>query len=155
VAELRWTAWPARRSPVRAALALGFLALLGWFVQSAFHAGHFTVLAVLLVWGQVASFFLPTRYALSDEKVAVTGLVARKEKAWSEFRSFLVDREGLLLSPFPGRSRLERFRGLSLQFHGNREEVVAFVERRMPRPENDGEHVGDEGRGGRGDAGRA
>jgi hypothetical protein len=57
--------------------------------------------------------------------------VSRREKGWSEFRSYYVDREGLLLSPFTERSRLERFRGVSLQFHGNRDEVVAFVERVM------------------------
>ncbi|MFH1690352.1 MAG: hypothetical protein ABIE42_08955, partial [Candidatus Eisenbacteria bacterium] len=92
---------------------------------------YFTVVAVLLVWGQVAGFFLPTRFSLTGKGVAVSGLVSRKEKGWGDFRSYYVDREGLLLSPFIERSRLERFRGVSLQFHGNRDEVVAFVERMM------------------------
>lgn len=140
---------------MRAAVAVGFLALLGWALQNTFHTGTFTVLGVLLVWAQIASFFLPTRYTLSDEKVTVAGLVGRKEKAWSEFRNFLVDRDGVLLSPFPGRSRLERFRGTSLQFHGNRDEVVAFVERNVPRPEVSSAHVGDAGQAGGGEAGRA
>lgn len=137
-----------KRSPARAVAAVAFLALLGWALQSSFHTGYFTVLGVLLVWGQVASFFLPTRYTLSDEKVSVAGVVARKEKAWNEFRSYLIDRDGVLLSPFPGRSRLERFRGVSLQFHGNRDEVVAFVERCIPRAEVSDEHVGDAGQAG-------
>jgi len=155
VAELSWTAWPVTKSPARAAVAVGFLALLGWALQTTSHTGYFTLLGVLLVWTQIASFFLPTHYTLSDEKVLVAGLVGRKEKAWSEFRSFLADRDGMLLSPFPGRSRLERFRGLSLQFHGNRDEVVAFVQRNIPRPEVSNEHVGDAGQAGRGEAGRA
>ncbi len=136
-------------------MAVGFLALLGWALQTTFHTGYFTLLGVLLVWTQIASFFLPTRYSLSDEKVPVAGLVGRKEKAWTEFRSFLVDRDGMLLSPFPGRSRLERFRGLSLQFNGNRDEVVAFVERCVPRPEVPSTHVGDAGQAGGGQADRA
>lgn len=145
--NLTWTAWPARRSPVRAVLALAFIVLMAWTIQSLFRTTYFTIVAVLLVWGQVAGFFVPTRYTLADDKVAVRGVVSRREKDWSEFRSFYVDREGILLSPFLERSRLERFRGLSLQFHDNRDEVVSFVERAMARREVQDEHVGDEGSG--------
>jgi hypothetical protein len=148
VEELAWTAWPARRSPVRAAVAVAVMGLIGWTLESVFRAPFFTALGVLLVWSQIAGFFLPTRYALTEDGVTVAGLVGRKQKAWSEFRSCLVDREGVLLSPFAGRSRLERFRGLSLQFHGNRDEVMAFVERRIPRPEDGDAHVGDAGHAG-------
>ncbi len=121
------------RSPFRAIAAVLFVALVAWTLQTWFHAGYFTVIAVLLVWGQVAGFFLPTYYTLTEETVTLRGLVSRREKAWTDFRSYLVDREGILLSPFAERSRLERFRGLSLQFHGNRDEIVAFVERAMAR----------------------
>ncbi|MBD3367915.1 MAG: hypothetical protein GF405_07070 [Candidatus Eisenbacteria bacterium] len=143
MAELRWTAWPAGRSPVRAIIAVAFLGLLGWTIQSLFRTPYFTIVALLLVWGQVAGFFLPTRYLLDDEGVRVKGVLATTEKSWSEFRSYYVDRTGLLLSPFLERSRLERFRGTSLQFHGNRDEVVTFVERAMTRTEETDERVED------------
>lgn len=164
--SLSWTSWPMLRSPVRAVVAVLFVAMMAWTIQNWLATTYFTVIAVLLVWGQVAGFFLPTRFSLTDEGVAVRGLVSRKEKGWREFRSYYIDREGLLLSPFMERSRLERFRGVSLQFHGNRDEVVAFVERMMesadpsdgtdsghdaeggPDDEPD-ERLGDEGQGGR------
>ncbi len=100
--------------------------------------------------------------------MTVRGLVSGKAKGWSDFRSYHVDREGLLLSPFVERSRLERFRGVSLQFHGNRDEVVAFVERAMAgsgdgaagerdaeggHDDESDERLGDEGQGGRPSAG--
>lgn len=135
MASLSWRAWPMIRSPFRAIAAVAFVVLVAWTLQTWLHAGYFTVIAVALVWGQVASFFLPTYYTLTDETVTVRGLVSRKEKPWTDFRSYLVDREGILLSPFEERSRLERFRGLSLQFHGNRDRVVAFVESAMARPD--------------------
>ncbi|MBN2565763.1 MAG: hypothetical protein JXB46_08630 [Candidatus Eisenbacteria bacterium] len=138
------------RSPMRAAIAVAFIVLMAWTIQSLFQTTYFTVVAVLLVWGQVAGFFVPTRYELTDEKVAVRGLVSRREKWWGEFRSYHVDRDGLLLSPFVDRSRLERFRGVSLQFHGNRDEVVAFVERQMERRGEDGGTEPDEPGGGNG-----
>jgi hypothetical protein len=148
------------KSPVRAVLAAAFIAVMAWTIQSLLNTTYFTVIAVLLVVGQVAGFFLPARFELTEKKVSVKGLVARREKVWSEFRSYYVDREGILLSPFIERSRLERFRGFSLQFHGNRDEVVAFVERMMARDDPEGaaeggdadepvERLGDEGQGGR------
>jgi hypothetical protein len=146
------------RSPVRAVIAVAFIALMTWFIQSWLSTTYFTVIAVLLVWGQVAGFFLPTRFELTGDGVSVRGLVSRREKNWTEFRSYYVDREGLLLSPFLERSRLERFRGVSIQFHGNRDEVVAFVERKMAGAGREGgaegeienepvERLGNEGQG--------
>jgi hypothetical protein len=138
------------KSPWRAVAAVAIIGLLGWTIGSLTRSAFFTAVGLLLVWGQVASFFVPTTYALTDENVVVRGLLAKKEKPWSGFRSYYVDRGGVLLSPFEGRSRLERFRGLSLQFHGNRDEVVAFVERVMGGPGGAAGHVGDEGQGGGG-----
>jgi hypothetical protein len=136
------------RSPLRAITAVLFVALVAWTLQTWLHAGYFTVLAVLLVWGQVASFFLPTYYTLTDDTVTVRGIVSTREKPWTDFQSYLIDREGILLSPFAERSRLERFRGLSLQFHGNRESVVAFVEGAMERRLGAASSDGAAGRGG-------
>ncbi len=144
MSELSWTAWPMQRSPVRAIIGLLFIALVAWTLQSWLRTGYFTIVAVLLLWGQVAGFYLPTRYALSDDRVSVRGVVAKREKEWSDFRSHYVDNDGVLLSPFIGRSRLERFRGLSLMFHANREEVVAFVEGKLGAGEDDAV-LGDEG----------
>jgi hypothetical protein len=140
------------RSPVRAIIAVAFVALMAWTIQSWFRTTYFTVVAVLLVWGQVAGFFLPTRFALTEGGVTVRGLVSRRQKGWSEFRSYYVDREGILLSPFTERSRLERFRGVSLQFHGNRDEVVAFVEGVMSAGEPPGSEDTSDGEAGEGPA---
>jgi len=142
------------RSPLRAIAAVLFVALVAWTLQTWLHAGYFTVIAVLLVWGQVASFFLPTYYTLTEDSIAVRGALGRREKAWSDFRSYLIDREGVLLSPFAERSRLERFRGLSLQFHGNRDAVVAFVEDAMARRREAGPGDGTTGSDGDGKPGQ-
>ena len=153
---IRWTAWPAQRSPLRALLAIGFIALVGWTLAEWLGSPLFALVAMLLLSAQVVGFFVPTRYELDEERVVVRGLVGRQVKPWSDFHSYYVDPEGVLLSPFVERSRLERFRGVSLQFHGNRDEVVQFVEDRMGREEGVERDVGDEGQGeARGEEGRA
>jgi hypothetical protein len=136
-----------QRSPVRAVIAVAFIVVMGWFLQTWLQAGYFTIIAVLLVWGQVAGFFLPTRYRLTAETVEVRGLVTRREKPWSDFRTYHVDAGGVLLSPFLGPSRLAKFRGLSLQFHGNRDEVMDFVREAMGEDGETDADVGHEGQG--------
>jgi len=67
----------------------------------------------------------------------VKTLITRFERPWNTYRSHWPDRNGVLLSPFPRRSRLENFRGLFVRFENNREDVVAFVRRYVPPPETD------------------
>ncbi|MBD3349106.1 MAG: hypothetical protein GF400_07930 [Candidatus Eisenbacteria bacterium] len=142
---LSWRSWPMVLHPLRAAVAIGFVVLTAWFLQTWLNAGYFTIVAVALVWGQVAGFFLPTRYELTEETVSVKGVVSKREKRWSDFRSYSVDEDGVLLSPFEEPSRLARFRGLSLQFHDNREEVIEFVRKMVERRRETDADVGDEG----------
>ena len=47
--------------------------------------------------------------------------------SWDRIRSYVPDRYGVLLSPFAEPTRLAKFRGLSVQFSGNREEVLERI----------------------------
>ena len=42
------------------------------------------------------------------------------------------EREGLFVSPFPVKSRLENFRGIYLPYRNNREYVIAIVRNYAP-----------------------
>ena len=80
--------------------------------------------------GSLSSFFFPVTFSLDEEFVTVRSPFTTERKRWVEFKSFWVDRHGVLLSPFARRSRLESFRGLYIRFSANRDEVVEFVRRR-------------------------
>lgn len=81
--------------------------------------------------GSLSPFFLPTYYELDNEKVKVKFFFNTKEKEWNMFKSFYVDKNGVLLSPFEKPSRLENFRGLYVRFNQNKEEVVDFVKSKI------------------------
>ena len=83
----------------------------------------FVVLTVLFLAGSVISFFLPIRYIFTSDEVRVITPLSRKIRKWAEFKSYYVDPNGILLSPFLKKSRLERFRGIYL-IRGNRQEGV-------------------------------
>ena len=88
-------------------------------------------LSVVIMLGSLSTFFLPTRYELDDDKVKIIYLLSTRERKWDTFRSYYVDKNGVLLSPFERPSRLENFRGLYIRFSQNKEQVVDFVKARI------------------------
>jgi len=92
-----------------------------------------TVLSVVILLGSLSSFFLPTHYELDQEKIKVRFFLTKREREWSAFRSFYVDKNGVLLSPFAKPSRLENFRGIYVRFNQNKDQVVDFVKSRIQR----------------------
>ena len=136
---ISWKVWPLTQSAPRSTLVLVFIGLVLYSVQSFIGEVFFTVVIGVLFLAQLSAFFLPTHYTLDDEGVKVWRFGPAKKKEWSEFKSFYVDRSGVLLSPFPTRSRLEKFRGVSLMFAGNKREVLDFVRSRLG--EDDGTRI--------------
>lgn len=136
-ADLAWTCHPARRQPGRAALVVGVHGALFYLLALYTSSVPFALVLTAVLFLSLSAYFFPTRYTLSAQGVRVKTLVTSFERPWDTYRSHWPDRNGVLLSPFPGRSRLENFRGLFVRFDGNRDEVVAYVQRYVAPPEAD------------------
>jgi hypothetical protein len=132
-AVLKWSTHPIRRSTKISILVILFLLVVWFLVYLTTFSLLLTILSVVIMLGSLSPFFLPTYYELNDEKIRVKFFFNTKEKEWNMFRSFYVDKNGVLLSPFEKPSRLENFRGLYLRFNRNKEEVVDFVRSKMVR----------------------
>ncbi len=129
---MRWVSLPIQYSPGKGL----FLAVVVFATVSAVFLSTqsfaWTLFSVILLLFGVHDFVLPTTYQLTEEGVSSRILFYRRQKPWSFFRSCWVDSHGVLLSPFPRRSRLESHRGLYLRFAGaDRQAVVAFVKRKV------------------------
>lgn len=133
---LTWRSHPMRRAGARRGWAigavigipLGLLILYGWF---------YALLAVAILGGSLASFFLPTRYVLYAGGLEARFLGVNRRFTWEQFRSFYPDKNGVLLSPFTRPSRLENFRGFYLRFDGCRDEIMQIVSERIRRPDGE------------------
>jgi len=128
---LEWSVWPAREKPL---LSLGLTVLLIaiWVaVGYIYREAVWVLLAVILLLGAVAPFFVITRYRLDEEGVSMKRYVTTMKKRWEEMRSYYPDKNGVLVSPFVKPSRLENFRGVYLRFGGNREKVLAVLEQNI------------------------
>ena len=141
---LEWSVWPARERPWAAAVLLASLLVLGVLVAQATGDRVLGIAAPLILLGSVGSFVARTRYRLTKETIEVRTLGVARARPWSEMRRATADRVGVFLSPFEKRSWLEGYRGVRLPFGGNRDQVLAFVETKLPVVSDEG---GAKGRG--------
>lgn len=134
IPTVAWVSHPFRQSTSRAALALSAVfasaLLAAWFMESA----GFGLLACIIMFFSLSKFFFPTRYLLDENGVTVKTTTQTFTRPWKQFRSFYVDPNGALLSPFAVPSRLENFRGLYITFKDNKDEVVAYIKAHVKAP---------------------
>jgi len=128
---LEWTCHPVRRKPLVSVAVSLFIVALTVFVYWSTMSNWFTVLAAVILLASLGKFYLPTRYRLSDKGIIVKSTTQTLHKDWSLYRSYYPDKNGVLLSPFVGPSRLENFRGLYLMASDNLDEVASFVKERI------------------------
>jgi len=128
---LKWSSHPVRKRTLISILVILFLFVVWLVVYLTTSSLLLTVLSVVIILGSLSSFFLPTHYELDQKKVRVRFFLTTREREWDAFRSFYVDKNGVLLSPFEKPSRLENFRGLYMRFNRNKDQVVDFVKSRI------------------------
>jgi len=132
---VRWVSMPLKQAPWKGLVLVSVVAATAAAVFLGTGSPGWTLMSVTLLLVGVHDFLLPTTYQLSDEGVSSRILWYRRHKPWTFCRSYWVDANGVLLSPFPERSRLESHRGLYLRFAGtDRREVVRFVQSKINRP---------------------
>ena len=127
-----WKVHPLCENWTRSTLLLLFLLFLFsgiyWLFQSVFVA----LLSAIFVTSSLYRYFVPFRYELHEDQLLVTAPFYRLKKPWDAFRSYYVDNNGVLLSPFTKPSRLENFRGVYVRFGANRSEVLDFIRNKIP-----------------------
>jgi membrane-bound metal-dependent hydrolase YbcI (DUF457 family) len=128
---LKWSSHPVKRKISVSILVIFFLFVVWLVVYLTTSSFLLTGLSVLIMLGSLSSFFLPTGYELDSKKIKIRFFLTTREREWSAFRSFYVDKNGILLSPFAKSSRLENFRGIYVRFNRNKDQVLEFVKSKI------------------------
>ena len=127
-----WTVHPLKDNWKRTLLLAIFLALVFTLIYLSFQSIAVTLLSAICLICSLYRYFVPSNYEFYDDRVVIVSFSRRAVKPWSDFRSFYVDRNGVLLSPFARPSRLENFRGVYVRFGDNRrDEILDFVQRKV------------------------
>ena len=128
---LAWVCHPVKRRPAVSVAVTVFLVIAAVLVYWSTSSNLLTVLALVVLLASLAKFYFPTRYKLTEKGFHVTTTTQKLFREWSMFRTYHPDRNGVLLSPFTRRTRLENFRGYYMMFEGNAPEVMDFVKRHV------------------------
>ncbi|MCA9791505.1 MAG: hypothetical protein KC910_06905 [Candidatus Eremiobacteraeota bacterium] len=122
---------PAAERPAAAAGLAFFLGLAGAVLMQMLTPVVALVLCLALA-GSVAAFFVPTVYEFGDETITVRRWGADQSYAWSRFRSFEQDKNGVFLSPYRRPHRLDRLRGVFLPMdRARRHQLRPLLEARL------------------------
>jgi hypothetical protein len=128
---VEWSVFPFLEDTRRSAVVVLIVAAVGVAVQMAFREVFLTVLSLAILVVSLHTFFTKTTYRLAEDGVTVRTLGVKTFKTWSAFKRYSADRKGVTLSPFAKPSRLDPFRSVRLLFGGNKDEVVAFISKRV------------------------
>jgi hypothetical protein len=132
-ASLEWSVRPFKESARRTAVVTAVILAVGALAYLMFKAVFWGVFSVAVLLASLHSYFTRTSYKLDAEGVTVKGSMGTAFKKWAAFKRYYADKRGVTLSPFAKPSRLEPFRSTRLLYGGNRDEVVAFISKRIDR----------------------
>jgi hypothetical protein len=130
-AHLEWSVFPIAENARRSVIVVLIIGGVCVAVQMAFKDTFLTVLSVVILVVSLHTFFTKTTYRLAEDGVTVKTVGVSTFKTWAAFKRYTADAKGVTLSPFAQPSRLDAFRSVRLLFGGNRDEVVAFISKRV------------------------
>jgi hypothetical protein len=129
--DLVWSTHPARERVGGTIALVAFLVAIFALVWFSLRDPGILALAIVILCGALAPWFLPSRYRIDERGIEETRAGVSRRRAWSDVRSVYVDAHGVTLSPFARRSWLEPHRAIRVLFASNGDRVVAALERRM------------------------
>ena len=125
---LSWTVHPLAENWRKSVLLGFFLALLLFGIYVGFQSIYVAVLSAIFLIGSLYKYYLPFHHHFEADRLVITSCCYKMERPWETFRSFYVDANGVLLSPFAHPTRLENFRGVYVQFGKHSpEEIINFI----------------------------
>ena len=128
---LEWCVFPFKENARRSAVVIAVIVAVGAIVYAAFREPFLTLLSMAILVASLFSYFTRTTYRLDDSEVVIKSSVGRTAKRWSYFKRYYPDKKGVTLSPFETKTRLEPFRSVRLLYGSERDEVVAFVAKKL------------------------
>ena len=131
-AEYRYSAFPMRESPMKGVLFWSVVIITIWAVYWNIGSILFTIGAALILLISLTSFFLPTTYIINDSGAGMNRWLFNRKIGWDRIRSVNDEKDGIFLSPFPVKSRLENFRGLYLPYRDNRDRIIEIIRKYSP-----------------------
>ena len=85
------------------------------------------LVAVLLLAASMGDYLAPIHFTITPEYVECRNITGKKRILWSAAINCKFSDDGMLISSVDSSSPLVAFRGVTLYFEANRDEVIDFV----------------------------
>ena len=128
--KLTWVSHPVKESIKKNIIALfGIIVILvGGFIWLYIPGVLMGIVIILLT---LLPYFMPTKYSIDEQGIRVQYMFQNRLYEWKHFRSFYIDENGVLMSPFSSPSRLENFRGIYVRYGDKKKEVIELIKSYM------------------------
>lgn len=126
--NLVWSVDIGKQEPRKKFIVLGVMCLVG-LAGLVFPGGNiaFSIIGMGLILASNPEVFLPIRYELTESSAKSRCFLSFTVVEWSQVKKMWEDEDGIKLSIFEKRSRLEAFRGVYLRYANNRDAVLAKI----------------------------
>ncbi len=95
-----------------------------------------SAISLVFLLGMTLVIYTPVSYRLDARGVTVRFMGVNSFRPWEHYRNFYAHTRVVHLTTMPRPSRLDPFRGHPLQFAGNRDAVLAFLETHIAKAES-------------------
>ncbi len=128
--KLTWVSHPVKESIKKNIIALfGIIVILvGGFIWLYIPGVLMGIVIILLT---LLPYFMPTKYSIDEQGIRVQYMFQNRLYEWKHFRSFYIDENGVLMSPFSSPSRLENFRGIYVRYGDKKKEIIELIKSYM------------------------
>lgn len=92
----------------------------------------FALFGFVAIMASTSEYWVPLKYQLDERRASVKVGFSVTAIEWSEIKRAICAEEAVKLSPLEQTGRLSAFRGVTLRYGGNAEEVLAFVKEHLP-----------------------
>ncbi len=133
---LTWTVHRAKETPVKTAVVLVFILAFVGFSWAMF-GPMLGMLAVVVLFLALNTYFLPITYLLTDKGIEIDKRLFTTRYEWKQFRRWFRTTGGVVISPFSRRNHLDNFRGVHLLLPADPQPIVAYLEKRFAPPPAD------------------
>ena len=130
-AIFEWTVHPLRSGGYRSVIFVAAIVLIPLGVMVAFEHVVWAVFALAFLLGTLSAFWLPTRFRITHDAVELNRWYWKRRKLFRELGRVEADSNGLFVSPFAERSRLDNYRGMLLMEPPERETVLKYIRERI------------------------
>ncbi len=128
--DCRWSIHPASTHPIRAAASFLIIGVLMGALYHYTHELYYCGIGLMILMASLASFYHKTTYWIDENGITRMILGIRRFLPWSSIRSRYISENGIFLSPEKSGSLLD-IRGIFVMFDGNREAVIARIEKKL------------------------